>query len=329
MNCRRSSARWAPRSSSIPDVEKVAAELREIWDLDRVWSAFDGDRLVSTFRSFPTEITVPGCGSVAATGIASVSVKPDHRRRGIMRAMVAKEHAAARDRGEVAALLYAAEYPIYGRFGYGSGCIEATWSLEAANARFHREPTGTVELVTLDAASRDVCIDVYERWRARRPGEIHRLPYRWDYAFNVRISAWGDPTWKGFVAVHRDATGQADGYARYTAEEHWERRQPRATITVEDMHGLNAQAESELWQFLASIDWVATVKATRRVPSDAIPWLLVDGRAATLTEAGDGLWVRLLDVPRALEARTYERSGSLVLEVVDGEIRGRPRAIRA
>ena len=38
-----------------------------------------------------------------------------------------------------------------------------------------------------------------------------------------------------------------------------------------------------------------------------------------MTESGDGLWVRLLDVPRALEARTYERSGGLVFEVVDDE----------
>lgn len=32
----------------------------------------------------------------------------------------------------------------------------------------------------------------------------------------------------------------------------------------------------------------------------------------------DWLWVRILDVVRALEARTYEGEGALVLEVVDG-----------
>ena len=35
------------------------------------------------------------------------------------------------------------------------------------------------------------------------------------------------------------------------------------------------------------------------------------------------MWVRLFDVPRALAARTYERTGSAVLEVVDPE-RGSP-----
>ena len=44
-------------------------------------------------------------------------------------------------------------------------------------------------------------------------------------------------------------------------------------------------------------------------------------------DAGDGLWVRLFDVPRALEARTYERSASLVLEVVDDEAWGGTRRL--
>ena len=32
---------------------------------------------------------------------------------------------------------------------------------------------------------------------------------------------------------------------------------------------------------------------------------------------GDGLWLRLMDLPRALEARAYEGSGALTLEVTD------------
>jgi predicted acetyltransferase len=40
------------------------------------------------------------------------------------------------------------------------------------------------------------------------------------------------------------------------------------------------------------------------------------------SDVGDGIWVRLFDVPRALEARTYEREGTVVLEVVDAEAPG-------
>jgi predicted acetyltransferase len=44
---------------------------------------------------------------------------------------------------------------------------------------------------------------------------------------------------------------------------------------------------------------------------------VTNSRAATVSDVIDGLWVRLLDVPRALGGRRYERDGSIVLEVVD------------
>jgi predicted acetyltransferase len=302
------------------DAEKVAAEVRTLWDLHRVWSAFDDRRLVATFRSQATELTVPGCGRIPGSAIAAVTVMPDHRRQGLLRRMVAAEHAAARERGEVVALLYAAEYAIYGRFGYGPACAEATWTLEARGAEFRGEPAGSVEIAAADEATRDAMIGVFDAWRARSAGEIARSDYGWDFDLGLRPSAWSDPAWKGTIALHRDASGVVNGYARYHVEgDHWERRQPRNTIIVDDMHALDAAGHVDLWRFVAGLDWVAMVKAEHRFPSEPLPWLLLNGRAATLTESGDGLWVRLLDVPRALAARTYERDGSLVLEVIDAE----------
>ena len=302
--------------------EKVAEELRQLWDLDRLWAAFDGDRLVGTFRSFATQLTVPGCAQVPGTALTAVSVMADHRRQGILRAMVAVEHEAARDRGEILGLLYSAEYPIYGRFGYGPATEEVTWTLDALAAEFHGEPTGSVELVSPSEATRDEMIRVFEAGRATSVGEIARPPYRWDYALALRRSAWGDD-WKGFVAFHRGPAGEIDGYVRFHAEpEHWERRQPRNTIAVDDLQTLNPAARGDLWRFLASIDWVATVKVERGSLVEPLPWLLRNGRAASRTEGGDAVWVRLLDVRRALEARTYEREGRAVLEVVDGEAPG-------
>src|ERR687897_771267 len=75
-----------------PDVEKVAREVRPLWDLERCWAAFDGDRVCGSFRSWATELTVPGGGRLPGAAISAVSVLPTHRRRGILRAMVAQEH---------------------------------------------------------------------------------------------------------------------------------------------------------------------------------------------------------------------------------------------
>ncbi|MEZ0241436.1 MAG: sterol carrier protein domain-containing protein, partial [Chloroflexota bacterium] len=126
---------------------------------------------------------------------------------------------------------------------------------------------------------------------------------------------------------HRDAEGRADGFARYHAESKWEERQPREILHVDDLHALSDATEADLWRFLASIDWVATLRAERRSPSERLPWLITNQRAATIIEQGDGMFARLHDLPRALEARTYAGEGSVVLEVVDPERSEKPELV--
>jgi predicted acetyltransferase len=301
-----------------PENAKIAEEVREYWDLGRVWGAFEGGRIVGTLRTWGTELTVPGRGRIKGSAVTSVAVLPTHRRRGILSRMVATEHAAARERGEVAALLYASEFPIYGRFGYGPATRAATWTLDARATGFHPsgDDGGFVDFIPTDEAGEAIARDVFEAWRARQPGEIWRRPITWQADFGRVGSAWGTP-WKGFVVGHRDGAGTADGYARYHVEEKWEQRQPRNVLVVDDVHALTDDSYRSLWLFLAGIDWVATVKAEKRQPAERLPWLLTNQRAIALSDVGDGLWVKLLDIPGALAARTYEGAASLVLEIVD------------
>lgn len=301
-----------------PDVDKVTDEIRPLWDLERTWAAFEDGRICGTYRSWATELTVPGGQPLPAAAVSAVTVLPTHRRRGIMRAMVEAEHDAIRQRAEAFGLLYAAEYPIYGRFGYGPGVREATLTLDTRRTGFHADASGRVELVKADAEAVAALRGVFEQWRVRQPGEIRRRDDSWEYDLALRESAWGPP-WKGFVALHRDESGSADGYARYHADDKWEQRQPGITVTVDELHALNETAYVSLWRFLAELDWAATVKAGRRSPSELLPWILTNARALDMSDIGDGMWVRVFDVARALAARTYEREGSLVLEVVDRE----------
>lgn len=302
-----------------PDVDKVAEEVRGLWSLERAIGAFDGLRVVGTFRSFDTELTVPGPARLPATAISAVTVLPTHRRRGILRQFIAREHDAARERGDAVSLLYAAEYPIYGRFGYGPATTTATWTLTTARTRF-TGPIGGVELAR-PADALPVLQAVFDADRLRRPGEIRRHEYRWQFDLGLRDTSWGE-RWKGNVAVRRNARGEVDGYARYTPKEGWEERQPRGTIAVNELIALDDEAYGALWRFLGELDLVATVKAEGRRRDERLPWLLSNARAAVESDVGDALWVRLLDIPRALEARTYERSAQVVFEVVDGEAPG-------
>jgi predicted acetyltransferase len=312
-----------------PDIAKIAEEVRPHWDLARVWAAIEADRIVGTFRSWGSDLTVPGGGQVKAASITGVGVLPTHRRRGILSGMAAREHEAARGRDEVVSMLYASEYPIYGRFGYGPATTTATWTVDAKGTGFHPSTgmDGALELIAPDESGEATAREVFDTWRARQPGEIWRRPITWLADFGRGGPAWGPP-WKGFVVVHRDDAGAVDGYVRYHADEKWEQRLPRSLLVVDDLHALTDGAYASLWRFLGTIDWVATVKAEKRSPSERLPWLLTNARAAVPSDIGDGLWIKLLDIPVALAARTYDRPGSLVLEIVerdrvDGEGRTR------
>jgi predicted acetyltransferase len=301
-----------------PDVRAVAALVRETWDPARSWLAWDGGRVCGTFRSWETEITVPGHARLPAAAVAAVTVLPTHRRRGILSAMAGREHRAALERGDAMALLYCSEFSIYGRFGYGPGTRHGTWTIDTRATKVlpPAADEGTVELATPSAAVKDVVRDLYEEWRATQVGEIRRREHGWELRLGLRPEPWGDG-WKGWLVLHRSPAGAVDGFLRYAATSREHGQLPGSEVTVNELVALDDAAETALWRYATSIDLVATVKAGGRSPSDRLPWRVTNPRAATLSEVIDALWVRLLDVPRSLAARRYERAGSLVLEVVD------------
>ena len=166
-------------------------------------------------------------------------------------------------------------------------------------------------------SARDAVKRIFEAWRLGQPGEIWRREFTWDHDLGLRELSWR-PRWKGFLAFHHDPGGQPDGYVRYHVEEHWQAHQPRNVLHIDELHALSHEAYVDLWRFVVEMDWVATVRAERRRVDERLPWLLPNARGARIELTGDGMWLALLDVPRALEARGYERASKLVIEAVTG-----------
>ncbi|HEY5629568.1 MAG TPA: sterol carrier protein domain-containing protein, partial [Candidatus Limnocylindrales bacterium] len=224
--------------------------------------------------------------------------------------------------GEPLAVLIASEYPIYGRFGYGPATRDARITVDTRRARMRGERRGSLELAAHDAATRDAIRAVFNAARRQRPGEIRRRDITWDLDTGLVEDAFDGKRWNGFIVLHRKASGDVDGYARYTASPG--DRIAESGIEIEDLHALDADAYADLWRYLISIDLVATARAVHRSLSEPLPWLLEDARAVTFDRLRDVVWVRLFDIPRALEGRSYERAGSVVLELVDDGPWSRP-----
>ncbi|HEY2916051.1 MAG TPA: GNAT family N-acetyltransferase [Candidatus Limnocylindrales bacterium] len=293
----------------------ASAEFRlESMDLQRTRAAFDGSTVVGTYRTFPTPLTLPGGSSLTASAVTAVTVRSTHRRRGILSAFEADDMARAREAGEPVGVLIAAEWPIYGRFGYGPATWRAKWSLRARAARFKEPAPGTIEVVNALRA-REVIPPIYDRYRLAQPGELGRTDFRWDVDLTIRQPP-GRPKQALVFAIHHGPDGP-DAYAVYHGEEKWDDGIPDNVAIVDELHGTSVEAELAMWQYLASLDLVATITADTRRPSDPLLWYLEDARAFRLRELTEFLWVRLFDVPTALAARSFDRDDRLVIEVVD------------
>ncbi|MFI9266513.1 GNAT family N-acetyltransferase [Streptomyces werraensis] len=286
----------------------------------RTVGAFDDGRCVATFRSFAQELTVAGGAAVPADAVTNVTVSPTHRRRGLLTRMMAQDLAAAKERGDVVATLIAAEYPIYGRYGFGPATWTTEWTIDVPRAGLDPrwagpEDGGRIDLVDAEDV-RKLGPELHERLRRSQPGAVSRDELWWQLATGaVRFHAtFHEP----FHVVHRSAAGEVQGMAAYTTDDTWgDAKQPLNTAKVKWLIGVTPSAERALWRYLCSIDWVVRVKSGYRAPDDLLPHVLPDPRAAAVTTQADWLWVRILDVVRALEARTYEAAGALVLEVAD------------
>jgi predicted acetyltransferase len=297
------------------DPQAVADFRRPSMDLARTRGAFEDDAIVGTYRSFPTPLTLPGGGSLSASAVTAVTVRSTHRRRGILSAFEADDIARATAAGEAIGILIAAEWPIYGRFGYGPAAWRARWQLRSRAARFSSHPGGTVRIVSAKEA-RAILPGIYDRYRAMQPGEIGRTDIRWDIELGI-VQPPGRPKFAGLVAIHRSPEGEPDGYAVYHGEEKWDDGIPDNVVTVDELHAASAEAELALWQYLCSIDLVATINADSRRIREPLTWHLEDARALRLREVTEFLWIRIFEVERALAARRYERADRLVIEVVD------------
>ncbi|MFE4264147.1 GNAT family N-acetyltransferase [Streptomyces sp. NPDC056883] len=292
-------------------------------DLARTQGGFDPDtgRCVATFRSFPQELTVPGGGFVPSSAVTNVTVTPTHRRQGLLTRMMAAELSAAHARGDVVSTLIAAEYPIYGRYGYGPATSVSEWEIDVPRTGLDpRSPVpgdgGRIDLID-EAEVRELGPALHEQVRAATPGAVTRDARWWRVTTGVEHMSHNSYT-PSFHAVYRTAQGEVAGLVRYTADDHWtDAKVPQNTVQVRQLLAVTPEAERALWRYLCSIDWVVKVRTGYRAPDDLVARLLPDPRAARTVTSADWLWVRLLDVVRALGARTYAVPGVLVLEVVD------------
>jgi predicted acetyltransferase len=169
----------------------------------------------------------------------------------------------------------------------------------------------------VEIADRKVLLElapqVFAKVHHLTPGSIDRQDY-YRHRAAGEFGRDGKPDDAVKVALHYGPGGEVDGYVSYKFLG-WDSRP--YTMEIVDLVAATADAYLELWQFLGNIDLVERVTWEEAPLDDPLTWALSDSRCIESSDSRDMLWLRILDVPRALAARHFPADGRLVLEVED------------
>jgi predicted acetyltransferase len=308
------SAAFGERPSSAELAESAAGLAEETG-----WMASDAGRPVGAASLIELRLTVPGCVRVPLAGVSRVGVLPSHRRRGILRRLMALALDEARARCSPVAGLVPSEAPIYGRYGFGAAARVAAIEIETARARFPEPPAdgGTLELVDAEHALAELP-GLHDAVCSSRSGMVSRPPWRERGRYRD-VGREVDGFRPMLFTVHRDPGGQVDGLLAYRTRLDWGADHvPRGHLKVHELWAADPKIAASLWRYCLEHDLMTRVTARWRPVDEAVADRLIDRRAwgQTLT---DGLWLRPLDPAALLAARRYGREDGLVLEVHEPE----------
>jgi predicted acetyltransferase len=301
----------------VPDAEAVRHE-GETLEWERTVAAFDEGQVVGTSGSLTFDLAVPGGAHLGAAGVTAVTVRPTHRRRGVLTSMMGRLFDDAIARREALAMLWASESVIYGRFGYGIGTEHEEWTIERRHAAMRHGVKSPGRLRMVDASeARAVWPELWERVRLGRAGMPSRNERRW--ASRFAETEWQREGMSGAFYVQYEEDGRVDGHAIYRMKEESVDGNAASRARVDELVPATEAAHAALWRMLLDLDLTTTISARQQPGDDALWWMLADPRRL-VRRRHDGLWLRILDVAAALSARRYAAEGRLVLEVRDEQV---------
>lgn len=306
--------------------DAVMAFWHKVWQPDRVFGAYDGGRCVGSLRTFPTTYTVPGeagrTAEVSCDALTQVSVAATHRRQGLLRRMLTRSLANAKERGDTISLLRAAEFGIYGRFGYWPTSSVSDYTVSTVARPAIRAAQNRLSVVQVDPADAlEPASRLLSQSRRHEHGHIDRPLPMWERALRLHNPPG---QFEPVCLLARAADGTDEGFLMWTGQDGDWYHDPlrQVEITVNELIATTPDAYTALCNYLINIDLARTIKLEERAVDEPLEWLLTDGRAIRRTHTIDGDWLRILDLPAALQARRYAVTDRLVLDVSDEDVGG-------
>ena len=275
--------------------------------------AFDGDKLVTSFATFPFTMRANG-NAISFAGVTAVGTRPEYRRRGLVRKIMTEAIENMRDRGQSMSGLWASQAAIYQRYGYAAAGANRYYSVDTPDILFFDGDEGGCSLERLSVAEGvEPAKAIYRNFIHDRFGYLHRSSILW------RENVLDESTEDGpvHIAIASDSSG-AQGYVAYTLRSgkvgHPARSQE---IKIRDFAWLTLDAYRSIWSFLGAHDLVGRMIWENAPVDDPAPHLFAEPRLLHMQDR-EGSWMRIIDVSEALAQRGYlaqARASSLTIEV--------------
>jgi predicted acetyltransferase len=298
------------------DVARLRNDRAEI---DRLVAAVDpvSERIVGTGGADSYSLTVPGGATVPMAGVAYMTTSVTHRRQGAFSSMMAQIHETAIERGDIISGLWASQSHLYGRFDYGLAINSYDWEIDPSYGAFTHSPVSAddesdAHVYFVDAEEAAATLPgIYEQMHRQTSGSVDRSAGRWRYELfdDERVRGEASPL---FFAICGEG-GEQTGYVSYRMRRSGD--SDMGTLEVVEQVSATDTAHATIWRFLLNFDLVGKIKAENRPSDDPLWWMLSDPRRLN-RKSHDSLWIRLLDVQKALEARTYGADGRLKIGLV-------------
>jgi predicted acetyltransferase len=151
---------------------------------------------------------------------------------------------------------------------------------------------------------------IHDAVRRTRPGMLGRRSTEWNHRLR-------DLEHERSGRSRLQAAVLDDGYAVYAVRKaQTDAGTPDSVVELRELIARTPEAHAALWAFLLGLELTRRVVWEEAPVDEPILHRLGDPRAASTT-LFDSIWVRLVDVRRALAQRTYSAPVDVVLEVAD------------
>ena len=275
-------------------------------------------QIVSSLVLYPFTAFIRG-QRVPVTGIGSVAVSPEQRRRGVGEALLKSMFREMRQTGRALSVLYPFRGSYYRKLGYGTIELAHALAFAPANLPASEEARRARRLMLPDRAAVQ---ELYARVAQQGHFALERKPEWWSNRL------WDYPG--DWIVYEGRRRGQIEGYLYYEVDT--SNGPFKLALTLSEFVASTPEAHRGLVGHLASLaDQVAEVHFAApadaawpllfRTPSNLRPGPEI-GLLADTGNLGAGLMLRVVDVKPALELFPVAPGarGEIVLEVEDDAI---------